>query len=58
MAQMEAAIAHLKALEKPNYAAAARQFEIPETTLRARFLGQAAPRAQAISEHCQRLNKA
>ena len=55
---MEAAIAHLKAQKQPNYAEAARIFEIEPTTLRRRFLGLTATRTQAISEHCQRLNEA
>jgi len=58
MAQIDAAIAHLRAQEKPNYAAAGRLFEIEPTTLRRRFLGLTTSRAQATSEHRQLLNDA
>lgn len=56
MAQMEATIAHLKAQKQLNYAEAAKIFEIEPTTLRRRFLGLTAPRAQRDPEHRQRLN--
>lgn len=56
MAQIDAAIAHLRAQEKPNYAAAGRLFEIEPTTLRRRFLGLTTSRAQATSEQRQLLD--
>lgn len=56
MGQIEAAIAHLKAAAKPNYAQTARTFGIQETTLRRRFLGLTASRALTNSEHRQLLN--
>lgn len=56
MAQMEAALEHLSALEKPNYAATAKRFNVAETTLRRRFLGEGLSRQQYASERCQHLN--
>ena len=58
MDQMQAALAHLKALEKPNYAATARQFKVDETTLRRRFLGLAASRADKASKLDKNLTSA
>lgn len=56
MAQIDAALEHLKALEKLNYAATARMFETDETTLRRRFLGRTVSRQQRASEELQHLN--
>lgn len=58
MAQIEAALAHLKALEKPNYAATARLFEVQETTLRRRFLGETKSIKEHAAERLQHLNPA
>jgi hypothetical protein len=55
-AQFELAIAHLNRQEKPNYAAAARLYELEPTTLRRRHKGLAVSRAQANSNVRQRLN--
>ena len=56
MAQIDAAIAYLKAQKKTNYADAARRFEIDPMTLRRRFLGLSGSRALANAEHRQLLN--
>lgn len=56
MAQIEAAVAYLKAQDKPNYADAARRFEVAPMILRKHFLGLVGTRAQANSEHRQLLN--
>ena len=57
MAQMEAALAYLKGLEKPNYAAVAKQFNVVDTTLRRRHIGQTVSKQQHAEEHLQLLNK-
>jgi hypothetical protein len=56
MDQIDAAMAHLRAQKKPNYAAAVRTYGVEPTTLRRRFLGQTRSRALANSEDCQLLN--
>ena len=56
MDQIDTAVAHLKAQKKPNYAAAARAYEVEPTTLRRRFLRLASSRARATSENHQCLN--
>lgn len=56
MGQMEDAIAYLKAQDVPNYAAAAKIYDVQPTTLRRRFLGLATSRAAASAEHHQLLN--
>jgi hypothetical protein len=58
MGQMDDAIAFLKAQDAPNYAAAARLYDVQLTTLRRRFLGLATSRAAASTEHHQLLNTA
>jgi hypothetical protein len=58
MTQIEAAIAHLNAQEKANYAAAAKLFKIEPTTLQRRFLGLTGSQEEATSEHQQLLNNA
>jgi Tc5 transposase DNA-binding domain len=58
MGQMDDAIAFLKAQDAPNYAAAARLYDVQPTTLRWRFLGLATSRAAASAEHHQLLNTA
>ena len=58
MGQIEDAIAYLEALDKPNYAEAARRFKVQETTVRRRFLHITASRKQIDQEHRQLLNKA
>jgi Tc5 transposase DNA-binding domain len=58
MAQMDQAIAYLKAQDAPNYAGAARIYDVQPTTLRRRFLGLATSRAVASAEHHQLLNTA
>jgi hypothetical protein len=58
MGQMDDAIAFLKAQDAPNYAAAARLYDVQPTTLRRRFLGLATSRAAASAEHHQLLNTA
>ena len=55
---MDDAIAFLKAQDAPNYAAAARLYDVQPTTLRRRFLGLATSRAAASAEHHQLLNTA
>jgi Tc5 transposase DNA-binding domain len=56
MDQIDAAMAHLRAQKKPNYAAAARTYGVEPTTLRRRFLGLTRSRALANSEDRQLLN--
>ena len=56
MTQIEAALAHLRAQSKPNYAEASRLYRVPPSTLSRRFRGITASRAQSISNHCQALN--
>ena len=56
MAQIDAAIAYLKAQKKTNIAEAARCFEIDPMTLRRRFLSLCGSREQTNSEYCQLLN--
>ena len=56
MDQIELAVAHLKAQKQLNYAEAAKTFEVEPTTLRRRFLGITASRAQVNSEYRQLLN--
>jgi Tc5 transposase DNA-binding domain len=56
MAQIDAAMAYLKAQKKANFAEAARRFEIDPMTLRRRFLGLCGSREQANSERRQLLN--
>jgi transposase-like protein len=46
-AQMELAIAHLKAQKQPNIAAAAREFGVARQTLSSRFYGKSVSREQA-----------
>ena len=56
MAQIDAAVAYLKAQEHPNYAKADRCFKIEPTTLRRRFMGLTTSRVVIDSEHRQLLN--
>ena len=58
MGQIDDAIAYLKAQDMPNYAAAARIYDVQPTTLRRRFLGLTTSRAAASAEHHQLLNTA
>jgi hypothetical protein len=57
-AQMELAIAHLKAQKRPNIAAAAREFEVARQTLSSRFYGKSASREQATAEARLKLSPA
>jgi Tc5 transposase DNA-binding domain len=54
--QIERAIAHLNAQERPNYAAAVKLFEIDRTTLWRRYKSLTVSRAEANSTYRQRLN--
>jgi hypothetical protein len=56
MDQIDAALAHLRAQKKPNYASAARTYGVKPTTLRRRFLGLTRSRALINSEDRQLLN--
>lgn len=56
MDQIELAVAHLRAQERPNIAEASRMFGVEPTTLRRRFLRKTVSRAQITSEYHQRLN--
>jgi hypothetical protein len=56
MDQIDAALAHLRAQKKPNYAAAVRTYGVEPTTLRRRFLRLTRSRALVNSEDCQLLN--
>ena len=58
MDQMQAALAHLKALKKPSYAAIARRFKVDGTTLRRRFLKLAGSRAEKASKLDKNLTSA
>ena len=56
MGQIELAIAHLKAQDRPNYAETARAFDVQPTTLRRRFLQICISRIKVTSEYRQLLN--
>jgi len=58
MDQIERAIEHLNAQDRPCYASAARLFRVQETTLRRRFLRLTVSRQQAAQETHQLLNTA
>ena len=58
MGQIDDAVAYLKAQDAPNYAAAAKIYNVQPTTLRCRFLGLSTSRAAASAEHHQLLNTA
>jgi transposase-like protein len=49
-AQMELAIAHLKAQKQPNIAAAAREFGVARQTLLSRFYGKSVSREQVAAD--------
>lgn len=56
MDRLTAAFEYLDLQEQPNYAQAARKFEIDRTTLYRRYTGQTASRQEANSKHRQLLN--
>jgi transposase-like protein len=56
MDQIDAAMAHLRAQNKQNYAAAARTYGVEPTTLRRRYLAQTRSRVLANLEDRQLLN--
>ena len=56
MAQIDVAMAYLKAQKKTNLTEAARRFEIDPMTFRRQFLGLCGSREQTNSEHRQLLN--
>lgn len=58
MAQIDAALAYLKAQDKPNVREAARRFNVCQSTLQRRFKGQTVSRAAARAESHQLLNTA
>jgi hypothetical protein len=57
-AQIDRAVAHLKAQKKPNIAAAAREFEVARLTLADRFRGKAISRAEITSNIKKKLSTA
>ena len=57
MGKIDAAKDHLIDHKKQKYAAVAKQFNMHDTTLRRRFLGESVSRQQAASDHSQLLNK-
>jgi hypothetical protein len=56
--RMEAAVASLKAQEKPNFSATAREFNLGRTAVARRFEGKTTSRAEANSEYRQLLTNA
>jgi Tc5 transposase DNA-binding domain len=57
-AQIDRAIAHLKAQKKPNLAAAAREFGVARSTLDNRFHGKSTSRTENVSNTKKKLSTA
>jgi uncharacterized linocin/CFP29 family protein len=57
-AQINRAVAHLKAQKKPNIAVAAREFRVARTTLSKRFRGKATSQTENISNTKKKLSTA
>jgi hypothetical protein len=56
MAQIDLAIAYLKAQKKLDFTEASKFYGGPRSTVSRRFRGVSSSRAHAISNHCQALN--
>ena len=57
MAQIEKAVAHLKAQDEPNILAASKLFKVEYSTLWRRYRGKTQSREDAAADHRQLLNK-